>query len=222
MRPTPFYVRITRPFFEAFARTVLAIYCPLKVTGRENLPPLPFLLCSNHSSHMDSVVLMIAARQRFSHFGLLAADDYFFRDPKVFRGFSCLVNLIPISRTPSASSLQRTLDSCRAFLEGGPRGLILFPEGTRSRTGVMTEFKRGGGMISVKLGIPLVPAYIAGTREAMPKGRFFPAPGRITVRIGAPVYPERDPAAANSTAYDNIVLEARRRIEELKGSVRGE
>lgn len=216
MRTQPFYVRITRPLFEAFARVVFRVYCPLTVIGREHLPPLPFLFCSNHSSHMDSVVLMTASRYRFSRFGLLAAEDYFFRSPLASHSFSCLVNLIPISRSPSAESMQRTIGECRTFLNGGPQGLIVFPEGTRSVTGGMANFKRGAGMLSCKLGIPMVPVYIEGTREAMPKGRFFPFPCRITVRIGAAVHP--DPSA-DGKAYGNIVLEARRRIEAMKGSV---
>jgi 1-acyl-sn-glycerol-3-phosphate acyltransferase len=221
MKPLPIYVRVTRPLFEVFARLVFRVYCPLTVVGRENLPPLPFLFCSNHASHMDSIVLMTASRYRFSRFGLLAADDYFFRRPEIYRRFSCLVQLIPISRMPSATSLLRTIESCRLFLNGGARGLVLFPEGTRSTNGTLGEFKRGGGMLAVKLGIPVVPAYIDGTRDAMPKGRSFPASRRVTVRIGAPVYPNIHPAATPGETYDNIVLEARKRIEEMRGSVRG-
>lgn len=223
----PVYLRLTRPVFEAFARLVFRFYCPLTVEGRENLPPMPFLFCSNHSSHMDSIVLMTASRRSFSRFGLLAASDYFFRSPAVYRGFSCLVNLIPISRSPTPSSLNGTIEECRRFLNGGTRSLILFPEGTRSLDGQIAPFKRGAGMLAVHLGLPLVPAYIEGTRQAMPKGRFFPSPRRLTIRIGAPIDPRALSSTANGRAYDCIVMEARKRIEglradALKGSARAE
>lgn len=221
MGAQPFYARITRPLFEAFAKLVFRVYCPLTVFGRENLPPLPFLFCSNHSSHMDSVVLMTASQQGFRNFGLLAADDYFFSSPIVYRCFSCLVNLIPISRTPSAASLHRTIAACQDFLNDGRHGLILFPEGTRSVTGQIAAFKRGGGMLSFKLGIPLVPVYIDGTGRAMPKGRFLPVPRRIRVSIGVPVFPESPNGHGHGVAYDNIVLEARRRIDAMRESSAG-
>jgi 1-acyl-sn-glycerol-3-phosphate acyltransferase len=210
----PFY-RLTRPLFEAFARLVFRFYCPLTVEGREHLPPMPFLLCSNHSSHMDSIVLMTASRERFSHFGLLAADDYFFRNSAVYRGYSCLVHLIPISRKPTPALLNGTLEECRRFLNGGQRGLIVFPEGTRSKNGQMGTFKRGAGMLAVKLALPLVPAYIEGTGKAMPKGRFFPAPRPVRIRIGTPVLPE-------DHDYESMVMEARKRIDAMKGSAHAE
>jgi 1-acyl-sn-glycerol-3-phosphate acyltransferase len=218
----PFYLRLTRPVFEAFARLVFRFYCPLTVEGRENLPPMPFLFCSNHSSHMDSIVLMTASRRGFSRFGLLAASDYFFRSPAVYRGFSCLVNLIPISRNPTPSSLNGTIEECRRFLNGGTRSLILFPEGTRSMDGEIAPFKRGAGMLAVHLGLPLVPAYIEGTRHAMPKGRFLPVPGPVTIRIGSPIHPDAVASGANGRGYEFIVAEAKKRIDALKGSTRAE
>jgi 1-acyl-sn-glycerol-3-phosphate acyltransferase len=213
-----FYIRLTRPLFEAFARFVFRFYCPLSVIGRENLPPLPFLLCSNHASHMDSIVLMAASRYGFRRFGLLAAKDYFFRNALLYGCFSCMVNLIPISRRPTPQSMQDTLDECRKFLSGDARGLILFPEGTRSATGSIGDFKPGAGMLALKLGLPLVPAYVEGTREAMPKGRLFPIPRSVTIRIGQPILPDAMATNGNGRLYDDIVLEAKRRVHALKGS----
>jgi 1-acyl-sn-glycerol-3-phosphate acyltransferase len=210
--------RVTRPVFQVFARLVFRYYCPLTVEGRENLPHMPFLFCSNHSSHMDSIVMMTACRCSFNDFGLLAADDYFFRSRAIYHGYSCLVNLIPISRKPTAASLIGTLEECRRFLNGGSRSLILFPEGTRSRSGEMAGFKRGAGMLAVKLGLPLVPAYIEGTHEAMPKGRFFPAPRRVTIRIGEPIRFDPMQFGGNGEGYESIVTEAKRRIEAMKGA----
>lgn len=210
----PFYTKYTRRAFEGFARLVFRFYCPLDVSGRGNLPDGPFILCSNHASHMDSIVLMAASSQGFDQFGLLAASDYFFRSPLIYRWFSSMVNLIPIGRVRGAESFHRTLTLCREFVGSEGRNLILFPEGTRSRNGSIGPFKPGIGILSNRLGIPIVPAYIHGTREAMPKGRLFPARRPVAVRIGAPIYPYTDSGGRN---HDWMAAQARSRIEDMRG-----
>jgi 1-acyl-sn-glycerol-3-phosphate acyltransferase len=178
---------LTRRGFEWLARAAFRWYCHLEVTGRETLPPMPFILCSNHASHMDAIALMAATGQPFTRFGLLAASDYFFSNPIVHHGFSSLVQLIPIERRGGGSGLARTIALCREFLRPGARGLVMFPEGTRSISGEIGPFKRGVAMIASELGVPIVPAYIEGSASLMPKGRPFPFPGRVTVRLGTPV-----------------------------------
>ena len=212
----PFYTRYTRRVFEGFARLVFRFYCPLEVSGRGNLPDGPFILCSNHASHMDSIVLMAASSHGFDRFGLLAASDYFFRSPLVYRCFSSMVNLIPIGRIRGAESFHRTLALCRHFIESEGRNLIVFPEGTRSRNGAIGPFKPGIGILSDRLGIPIVPAYIQGTREAMPKGRLFPVHRRVVVRIGAPIYPHAN-GSGGGRNHDWMAAQARSRIEDMRG-----
>ena len=209
----PFYTKYTRRAFEGFARLVFRFYCPLEVSGRGNLPDGPFILCSNHASHMDSIVLMAASSHGFDRFGLLAASDYFFRSPLVYLWFSSMVNLIPVGRIRGAESFHHTLALCRKFVGSEGRNLIVFPEGARSRNGSIGPFKPGIGVISDRLGIPIVPAYIEGTREAMPKGRLFPARRRVTVRIGAPIYPHTSGSGRN---HDWMAAQARSRIEDMR------
>ena len=215
----PFYTKYTRKVFEGFARLVFKYYCPLEVVGRNNLPEGSFILCSNHASHMDSIALMAASSRRFDQFGLLAASDYFFRNPLVYRCFSSIVNLIPISRTPGAESLHNTIALCHRFVETGTRHLIVFPEGTRSRTGSIGPFKPGVGRLSAELGLPIVPAYIHGTGDAMPKGRFFPTHKRVAVRIGAPIYPHSNGNASGDRRHDWMVAQVRLRIDEMRVGV---
>jgi 1-acyl-sn-glycerol-3-phosphate acyltransferase len=199
---TPFSHRL----FESFARGLFRFYCPLHVTGRHHVPSTSFIFCSNHASHMDSIALMTATGLPFNRFGMLAASDYFFSSALVHRWFSGMVQLIPISRSPGPTSLQRTLALCRRFLDGQDRSLILFPEGTRSVTGEMGSIKRGVSLISTELGLPIVPAYIEGSGALMPKGRVFPAPGRVGVHIGAPIVPGtgRDHDAVTRRIEDSI------------------
>ncbi len=172
--------------FEAFCRTFFSLYSPLAVEGRHLLPDGPFLLCSNHNSHADSAALMTASRRRFHEFALLGASDYFFRTRNMRWILSSLMNVIPIDRRPGPRSLSACLTECRRFLTKRGKILILYPEGTRSLDGEMREFKSGVGWLASELQIPIVPAYIEGSRQILPKGRSFPRPHPVAVRFGEP------------------------------------
>jgi 1-acyl-sn-glycerol-3-phosphate acyltransferase/long-chain acyl-CoA synthetase len=170
--------------FESFCRKFFASYCPLTVEGRHHLPDKPFLLCSNHSSHIDSAALMTASGRGFSSFALLGASDYFFHSRRVRWSVAPLMNVIPIERRPGPKSLTACLTICRRFLEQTGGALILYPEGTRSRDGEMQAFKTGAGLFAIELGVPLVPAHIEGTHRILPKGQSVPRSGPLTVRFG--------------------------------------
>jgi 1-acyl-sn-glycerol-3-phosphate acyltransferase len=171
-------------FFEAFCRTFFTVYCPLRVEGQHQLPNEPFLLCSNHNSHADSAVLMTASGRRFHEFALLGASDYFFRSTRMRWLLSTLMNVIPIERQPRPRSLSACVTECDRFLGREGKVLILYPEGTRSTDGEMREFKTGVGWLASELRIPIVPAYIEGTHQILPKGHSIPRPCPVTVRFG--------------------------------------
>lgn len=170
--------------FEGFCRTFFTVYCPLTVEGLHHLPDGPFLLCSNHSSHADSAVLMTASGRSFRSFALLGASDYFFQSRNKRWMVAPLMNVIPIERRPGARSLNSCLDICHQFLQQIGGSLILYPEGTRSHDGHMQPFKAGAGLFATELGVPLVPAYIEGTHRILPKGKTLPRSGPVSVRFG--------------------------------------
>ncbi|HXW89295.1 MAG TPA: lysophospholipid acyltransferase family protein [Terriglobales bacterium] len=170
--------------FEGFCRVFFAGYCPLRVEGRHHLPNQPFLLCSNHTSHVDSAALMTASGRSFRSLALLGASDYFFQSRRLRWSVSPLMNVIPIERRPGPKSLAGCLAACRRFLEQTGGGLILYPEGTRSPDGEMRAFKNGAGLFAIELGVPVVPAYIEGTYRILPKGQSVPRSSPLTVRFG--------------------------------------
>jgi 1-acyl-sn-glycerol-3-phosphate acyltransferase len=173
--------------FQAFCRGFFFCYCPLTVEGREHLPASPFIICSNHTSHIDSAVLMTASGRPFSTFALLGASDYFFDSKRVRFVVSRFMNVIPIDRQAQAKSLQRSLAMCDDFLQRTHGNLILYPEGTRSSSGEMQAFKKGAGLFAVALGVPVVPAYIEGAHRILAKGKNVPRVGTVTVRFGEPI-----------------------------------
>jgi 1-acyl-sn-glycerol-3-phosphate acyltransferase len=173
--------------FQGFCRGFFFGYCRLTVEGRDSLPASPFILCSNHTSHIDSAVLMTASGRPFSAFALLGASDYFFDSRRVRFVVSRFMNVIPIDRHAQPRSLRRSLAMCDDFLQRTRGNLILYPEGTRSSSGEMQAFKKGAGLFAVELGVPVVPAYIEGAHNILAKGKNVPRPGAVKVRFGEPI-----------------------------------
>ncbi|MCU1383182.1 MAG: 1-acyl-sn-glycerol-3-phosphate acyltransferase [Acidobacteria bacterium] len=216
--------RLPRRAFEYFSRAVFRIYAPLEVMPGEPLPSEPFLLCSNHSSHLDSAVLMVAADRSFESFRLLAAADYF--DPLSTTGrlTRAVLNIVAIDRAGEHSArLRRTIAECRELIRSQQVSLIAFPEGTRSTGGVMLPFKRGAAFLALALGVPVVPAYIDGARRSLPKGSWIPKPTRIRVQFGPTIRPEEWGAIHGQKARNDYVSrELERRIADLaRAATRG-
>jgi 1-acyl-sn-glycerol-3-phosphate acyltransferase len=105
-------------------------------------------------------------------------------------------------REQAMRALEQGADSLRA---GNP--FLIFPEGTRSRTGALLPFKKGGFIMAIKAQAPIVPVAIAGGRDAMRKGSAWVRPVRVSVRIGRPV------PTAGLTLDDRDELVARVRTE---------
>lgn len=173
-------------------RTYFRLFHRLTVEGRENLPPPPFLLVANHGSHLDALVLAAALRgeaARSAH--ALAAGEVFFGSQFGAAFAAYAINAFPIWRGRTKRGEIATL---RERLVEDRLVYILFPEGTRSRTGEMGPFQAGLSTIVAGTGVPVVPCWIAGAHAAWPPHRKAPRPGRITVRIG-PALPSEDRAA---------------------------
>ncbi|HEX8312627.1 MAG TPA: lysophospholipid acyltransferase family protein [Chthoniobacteraceae bacterium] len=168
-------------------RGYLAAYHRLQVDGLHHLPlQPPFVLVANHSSHLDAIIL--AASLPCRHVGCvypIAAGDTFFEQPLLATFASSCLNALPIWRKRScAHSLEELRD--RLLQEGCI--FIIFPEGTRSRTGEMGAFKPGFGRLVCGTDVPVVPCHIAGAWSAFPPGKTLPRPRPIRLRIGSPIY----------------------------------
>lgn len=203
--------------FRIFGTLLFNFWCPLRMLGRDKLPEPPFILCSNHSSHMDSAALMYAGGLGFNQFGMVAAQDYFFENKKRKNSLPLLMNLIPADRKSNRQSIARLMVACREFLQPGNRAIIIYPEGTRSLDGEIREFKKGPAMIATELNIPIVPAYVHGTHDSLPKSGSFPKARRVTVRFGEAVDPERlaKRDSAKRLIYTEVTKELTKRIHAL-------
>jgi 1-acyl-sn-glycerol-3-phosphate acyltransferase len=203
--------------FECFARALFRLYTRLDVAACEPLPSEPFLLCSNHTSHLDGAALMVACGLPFDAFRLLAAADYFDSRSSAGRLTRVVLNIVAIDRTIGQSArLRRTLSECRELVRTHQVRLIAFPEGTRSTTDGLLPFKRGPAFLAVGLELPVVPAYIHGARSAMPKGSWVPRPTPIRVHFGRPIRPaEWSVVDGRKARCDYVTRELEQRIGEL-------
>lgn len=205
--------------FEIFCKTVFRYYCKLSVYGLDNLPKKPFLICSNHSSHIDSALLMVAAKLPFSQTGLIAAKDYFF--DQTDKGYlQHLMNLVPIERKSGTKGLMESINICKQFLQQGQKALIIYPEGTRSNTGKISKFKEGAIIMANELQIPIVPAYIHNANKALPKGSYIIRPTGISVSFGKPIFLETKEDRKELFAYyKTMALELQSTVESLRNEL---
>src|SRR5688572_16766628 len=156
-----------------------------QVVGREHLPSRPpFILISNHSSHLDAPALgsVLPWRLRDCVYPLAAGDTFFESLPSsVFAALT--LNALAIWRKGFDP---RDFAALRRRLVDGPCAYILFPEGTRTRDGKMARFRRGIGMLVAETPVPVVPCRLEGAFQAWPAQRKWPKLGKLRLVIGAP------------------------------------
>ena len=160
------------------------------VLGREHLESVsrPFVVVSNHTSHLDTPLIYGALPRKLARYVAAgAASDYFF-DVWWRKGLTSLFfNAFPVDRT----GLRGRKGLATSLLDDGVP-VLLFPEGTRSRTGEMANFKPGFAALCISRDVPCLPVAIVGAAEAMPYGQNWPTRGRppVYVCFGEPLMPE--------------------------------
>jgi 1-acyl-sn-glycerol-3-phosphate acyltransferase len=188
------------------ARTALAL-AGTKVVF-EGLEPLlhdhgNVVVMPNHESNLDALIL----------FGLVPIDFKavykreinrfpFFRHALHYAGF------LDVDRSEKADARMAVTRAVLSLKSGS--SFVIFPEGTRSRTGALGEFKKGGFVVAIEAGSRIVPVAIKGARALMPRGQFAVRPGEVTLRVLDPV----DAAAYSYEDRERLIALVRGRIEE--------
>jgi 1-acyl-sn-glycerol-3-phosphate acyltransferase len=168
--------------WKIFGRTLFRTYFRVRVVGRQHLPPHGgVIVAPNHVSNLDPPII---GSQFWRHHYTVGKRELF-RSPLVamiLRQWGA----IAVDRNRPGKELVADLV---AYLQQG-EALLLFPEGTRSRDGRLGKAQRGVAMLALAAQVPVVPAFITGTRRAMPHGTYVPRPHRVTVAFGPPIWPE--------------------------------
>jgi 1-acyl-sn-glycerol-3-phosphate acyltransferase len=176
---------------------LMDLYTRRRVAGQEHLDELagPVVFVANHNSHMDTPVILRALPGRWRRrTAVAAAADYFYDKRHKALSASLVFGTVPLDRNSGAGvghSQTAHLDS----LIGGGGSLLVFAEGTRSRDGRVGRLRSGAALLAAEHHLPIVPIYLSGTREAMPRGRRWmvfkagrPGPRHeLEIRFGKPI-----------------------------------
>jgi 1-acyl-sn-glycerol-3-phosphate acyltransferase len=137
----------------------------------------------NHTSNVEPPLLFDALHELFPRLRVLYKAELR-KLPVLVRAFD-LAGFVPLERANRGQSLPAIEAAAGALREGN--SFLIFPEGTRSRTGELLPFKKGGFVMAIKGQAPIVPVAITGASHAMRKGSPWVQPVTVTIRFGEPV-----------------------------------
>jgi 1-acyl-sn-glycerol-3-phosphate acyltransferase len=153
----------------------------VSVKGLSNIDPSsPYIYMPNHQSNFDIPVLLGHLTVQFRWL----AKKELFKIP-IFGHAMRNVGYISIDRSDRQSAFESLKKAAEKIKSGV--SVLIFPEGTRSRDDKIRPFKKGGFVMAIDSGVPIVPVVITGTRAIMPKGRFRVYPGHVSMVIHKPI-----------------------------------
>ena len=173
------------------------------LVGTEHLPAGPAIFMSNHQSNFDILTLLAVMPCQIYW---IAKKELF--DIPVFGASMRRGGYIPLDRSDGRRAL-KSMDNAAAIIRSG-KSVVMFPEGTRSRDFRMLPFKRGGFMLALKAGVPVVPVTINGSGRVNPAGRTRLYRGDISVTL--------HPALIPSTQLPRAEAE-NRLLEQVRGAI---
>lgn len=176
-----------------------------KVEGLEHIDGRgPYIIMSNHRSHVDTPLLIeglpflfgFIVKKELMKIPMFAAG---------MRGIGC----VAVSRS-GAKKDYSVLDDVAGQVAGG-KNILIFPEGSRSPTESFLPFKKGGAVLAIKAGVPVLPVAVSGTNRIIPARETTITPGRLLLRIGKPI-PTK---GLDLDARDSLIQEVKESIEAL-------
>ena len=197
------------------SRVVFAVYFRWRVYHPERVPLSgPVILAANHASFIDPPLVGAGLKREINYL----ARESLFRFP-VAGAILRAVNSVPVDRDGGgAAGLKAILGR---LLAGG--GIILFPEGTRTRDGLLQPPRSGIGLAVIKSNAPVLPVRVFGTFEAYGRHLKFPRPHPIAVKYGQPIIFEELRAEAKTCSkqrlkgiYQQIAVEIMGAIAKLE------
>jgi 1-acyl-sn-glycerol-3-phosphate acyltransferase len=194
-------------------RAFFKLFLDFKVIGRENVPKRgAFLFVSNHTSFFDPILLGTSLYRSLNY---MARDTLF--KTRCSAETMRTVHAFPLKR--GRGDLSAIREALRILGMGKP--LVIFPEGTRAKDKHLRRAKPGAGFIAVRSGVPVIPAYVWGSFDALPRGWKTFRPHPVRVYIGKPVDVKNrvqgpGPRGQDKEVYQCVSDEMMKRIGELK------
>lgn len=186
-----------------WSRSVIRLLLlPIKVTGRENVDPKQsYVFVANHQSFLDV----------FAVYGWLPNNFKWLMKKEIrrvpFVGTACAVaGHIFVDRSNPRAALQSMEKVKKELVDG--ISTVIFPEGTRTKTGEIGRFKQGAFKIAMDMELPVVPITLNGFYKAMPSGQPFANPfSHLSLHIGKPI------DISQFTDINNAMLHVREKVE---------
>jgi len=168
----------------------------IHVSGLEHLQAGPAVYASNHGSNLDPPAVFWALRVLFPRLRILYKAELR-RIPVLVWVFDA-AGFVPVERSNPDQSRPAVDRAAQSLADGN--SFVIFPEGTRSRTGELLPFKKGGFIMAIKAQVPVVPVAVSGGLTAMPKGSVLIRPATIRVALLPPIQ------TAGMTVSDRTLL----------------
>ena len=216
LRPTGRLANIVAAAGRTIDKLVLRWGFALHVEGIERVPTHgPFVVAPNHSSELDAFAIAAALPTRLFRRSYWAGDDHRMFSTAPMRLFSRVSHVFPVDeRVPMAAVMAAATLLARGDI------LIWFPEGWVSPDGRLQRFRPGIGKLLTDVAAPVVPTYISGTFEAMPRGRRWPRRHPIRIVFGAPVTADALEAAGTGDSREERIANAlREQVATLARSI---
>ena len=197
----PFLYRLA---LATLGRLVRVVY-RVRVEGVDHVPDRgPMILAANHRSFMDSIFLALTSPRPIS---FLAKAEYF--DSGLTRWLFNATGQIPVRRGSPAGARRALAAASEVLAHDGAVGT--YPEGTRSRDGMLHRGRRGPALLALDCAAPIVPVGLVGTEAVQQPSQRMPRPFKtVQVRYGQPIGvctdPNGDSRAARSRTVTNVVM----------------
>lgn len=175
----------TQNFIKNISKGFFKIYFKFKSEGTENIPEGPCIIAPNHQSYLDGLLVASFIKRKTFR------STYFYAKKKhvnnwITRFMASKNNVIVMDID---KDLKESIQKLAEVLKSGKK-IILFPEGTRTHTGELSDFKKTFAILSRELNVPVVPVAISGAFKAFPRGSKVPRPGTpIRVSFLPPINP---------------------------------
>ena len=220
--------RMVRGGFEwSVVRPFLKLFCDIRCVGLEQVQDLsgPLLIVSNHTSHIDTPLIQTLLPSRIGHRVCPAAwKEYFDTEGQpwsvkigkrlAWEIATIFFNIFPF---PQMTGYRRSMVYAGELVDRG-WSVLLFPEGSRTETGELGEFREGIGLLARNLQIPLLPVAILGGEKVLLRGKSIPKRSTVKIAFGKPFVPPELSYAEIALQVKGEISKLMKELEEMKTS----